>query len=101
MVTMRIEDAFTLPDGRTVVTGRPVGGDVRLGGRLWLTGDRTAPREVVVTAFLRICGRQDATLARDGLNAAMTLGGLPPDAILIGRTLRAGDPSSPARPPRS
>jgi hypothetical protein len=94
MVTMRIEDAFTGPDGRTVVTGWPDGGDLRRGSRLWLTGDQTTPQEVVAAAFLRVCGRHDATLARDGENTAMVLDGVPPGAVLVGRTLHTGGPSA-------
>ncbi|MFC4998034.1 hypothetical protein ACFPIJ_09350 [Dactylosporangium cerinum] len=94
MVTMRIEDAFTGPDGRTVVTGRPDGGDVPLGTRLWLTGDDHAPWPLTAAAFLRICGRHDATRARDGENTAMVLDGVPPGAVLVGRTLHTGEPSA-------
>ncbi len=86
MVSLRIEDAFTGPDGRVVVTGRPEGGELRPGDRLWLTGG--ADRHAVVAAgFLRICGRHDATVARAGENAAVVLDGAPPGIALTGLVL--------------
>lgn len=94
MARMLIEDTFTGPDGRTVVTGRPHGGDVPRGTRLWLTGD-AAPQPVVAAEFLRICGRHDATLARDGENTAMVLDGVPPGLLLTGRTLHTELPTQP------
>ena len=89
MVSMRIEDAFTGPDGRPVVTGRP-DGDVHRGSRLWLV-DGAARHAVVAAGFLRICGRHDATRARAGENTAMVLDGVPAGVALVGLLLTAED----------
>ncbi|WP_327001805.1 hypothetical protein OHA72_42770 [Dactylosporangium sp. NBC_01737] len=90
MASMRIEDAFAGPGGRTVVTGRLHGGDVQLGTRLWLVGG-AARHAVLVTGFLRVCGRHDATLARAGENTAMILDGVPPGVALTGLVLDTGE----------
>ncbi|MEU8656985.1 hypothetical protein [Actinoplanes philippinensis] len=87
MAEMRIEDVFADPSGGTAVTGRLMGGPVRRGDTLWLSGADGIGVAVEVRRFLRLCGRQDNEVAHPDENTAIVLDGLPPDLTLIGLTL--------------
>lgn len=82
-----IEDVFVVTGRGLVVAGRVLGGDIRTGDRLWLSGDGE-PVAVTVRRIERFCFRGgDPDRVEAGSNAGLLLDGVEAGAVRPGMRL--------------